>query len=105
MGEAQLVARRILIDSLSCVSLSLECLLQGTIIGRGTGFAIIRNGTNYLITNWHVVTGRDPNTGQPMSSTGAADPDTIGIWHHDVNTLGTWHRKPAMERTPSWETD
>ncbi|TET40123.1 MAG: serine protease [Dehalococcoidia bacterium] len=87
------MAARILVDPLSCVSLSLECLLQGTVIGKGTGFIVIRNGTNYLITNWHVVTGRDPNTGQPMSSTGAVDPDTIGIWHHDANRLGSWHLK------------
>lgn len=87
------MGKRILIDPLSCVSLSLECLFQGTGIATGTGFIIIRNGINYLITNWHVVTGRDPSTGQPISSTGAVDPDTIGIWHHDANRLGSWRLK------------
>lgn len=95
------MAERILIDPLSCVSLSLECSFQGTVIGTGTGFIIIRNRANYLITNWHVVTGRDPNTGQPMSSTGTADPDTIRIWHHDANRLGSWHLKTEQLIAPS----
>ena len=93
--------RRILIDPLSCVSLSLECFLQGTVIGTGTGFVVVSNETNYLITNWHVVTGRDPNTGQPMSNTGTVGPDTIGIWHHDASRLGSWHLKTERLILPS----
>lgn len=87
------MAKEIRIDPLSCVSLHLECFFHGTRIGLGTGFIVIYAKTNYLITNWHVVTGRDPNTGKPMSATGVAAPDTIGIWHHDVGRLGSWHRK------------
>lgn len=86
------MAKQILIDPLSCVSLHLECFSQGARIGRGTGFVVVYDGTNYLITNWHMVTGRDPNTGRPMTTTGVVDPDTIGIWHHDAKTLGSWHR-------------
>lgn len=95
------MAKAGLIDPLSCVPLYLECLLQDRVIGTGTGFIIIRNGINYLITNWHVVTGRDPNTGQPILSTGAVDPDTIGIWYHDANRLGSWHRKTERLIAPS----
>ncbi len=86
----------ILIDPLSRVSLHLECSFQGMIIGCGTGFVIAQNGANYLITNWHVVTGRNPGTGQPVSNTGAADPDTIRIWYHAANCLGSW--LPKTER-------
>ena len=95
------MAKQILIDPLSCVSLYVECFFQGTLIGRGTGFIIIYGGVNHLITNWHIVTGRDPNTGEPMSTTGVADPDTIGIWHHDARRLGSWHRKdePLIDPT------
>lgn len=64
------MAKQILIDPLSCVSLHLECFFRGTVIGGGTGFIVVYNGTNYLVTNWHVVTGRDPNTGEPMSTSG-----------------------------------
>ena len=56
----------------------------------GTGFVVAHNGTNYLITNWHMVTGRDPNTNQPISNTGAADPTSIGIWFHAATGLGNW---------------
>ncbi len=87
------MARQISIDPLSCVSLYLECFFRGTPIGTGTGFIVEYDGTNYLITNWHVVTGRDPITGKPLASTGISAPDTIGIWYHDAKRLGSWHRK------------
>lgn len=86
------MVKQILIDPLSLVSLHLQCFYQGTLIGGGTGFIVVYNDTNYLITNWHVVTGRDPNTGELMSTTAAGDPDTIGIWHHDAKRLGSWHQ-------------
>lgn len=87
------MAKQIFIDPLSCISLYLECFFRGTAIGGGTGFIVAYNGANYLVTNWHVVTGRDLNTGEPMSTSGVADPDTIGIWHHDAKKFGSWHRK------------
>jgi len=36
-----------------------------------------------------------------MSSTGVADPDTIGIWHHDKNRLDFWHQivEPLIDHT------
>lgn len=86
------MAKQILIDPLSCVSLHLECFLKGTGIGTGTGFIVVYQEANYLITNWHVVTSRDPNTGKPMSTSGVADPDVVGIWYHDAERLGSWHR-------------
>ena len=86
------MAKQILIDPLSCVSLYLECFLKGTGIGTGTGFIVVYQEANYLITNWHVVTGRDPNTGKPMSTSGVADPDVVGIWYHDPERMGSWHR-------------
>ena len=95
------MARQILIDPLSCVSLYLECFSQGAPIGVGTGFIVEHDGSNYLITNWHVVTGRDPSTGQPISTSGVVDPDMIGIWHHDRNRLGSWHivTEPLINHT------
>lgn len=38
--------------------------------GIGTGFFWLHNGTVYLITNWHNVTGTNPITEQPIASTG-----------------------------------
>lgn len=86
------MVKQIFIDPLSCISLHLECFSKGIPIGVGTGFVVVYGGTNYLVTNWHIVTGRDPNTGEPVSTTGAADPDAIVIWLHDAKRLGSWRR-------------
>jgi V8-like Glu-specific endopeptidase len=86
------MGKQILIDPLSAVALSLQCTL-GTVPFTGTGFVVQKNGQKYLITNWHMLTGRHPETGQPLSPTGAADPTSIGIWHHDANQLGAWNLK------------
>ena len=95
------MVKQIHIDPLSCVSLHLESFSNGASLGVGTGFVVVYSGTNYLVTNWHIVTGRDPDTGKPMSTTGAADPDAIGIWLHDANRLGSWHRtiEPLIDTT------
>lgn len=100
------VSNTIIIDPLSCVSLHLECYLQGARIGFGTGFVVKKNQTNYLITNWHVVTGRNPNDGQPLARDGLTDPDVIAIWYH-ATQLGHWVRKDERllhntTRAPLW---
>lgn len=49
------------------MSVHIEMYIDGAenSIGTGTGFTV-QNGTqNYLITNWHIVTGRNPNTLNP----------------------------------------
>jgi len=40
------------------------------------------NGKNYLITNWHVLSGRNPSNDQPLNANGIT-PDQIAIWHHE----------------------
>jgi hypothetical protein len=95
------MGNQILIDPLSCVPLQLECFLRGNLIGTGTGFVIIYGGTNYLITCWHVVTGRHSATGKPMATTGVADLDAVGIWYHDAKRLGSWRQitEPLIDVT------
>jgi len=83
---------QIRIDPLSCVPVHLECFFRGQQIGMGTGFIVNKHNNNFLVTNWHMVTGRHPDNNQPISNTGAADPDTMGIWYH-TTTLGSWTRK------------
>jgi len=48
------------VDPLSCTSLMLFCPNpQNPQMGlQGTGFVVTQNGTNYLISNWHVLSGR-----------------------------------------------
>ena len=40
-------------------------------IGTASGFIIQYSNKHYLITNWHVLAGRDAGTNQPLSDTGA----------------------------------
>lgn len=53
--------------------LELFCFEQS--IGKATGFFVEWNTQWYLASNWHVLSGRDPSTGQPRHSSGAV-PDT-----------------------------
>lgn len=59
--------------TLSTTPIKLVC--NGHIIGNATGFFLKPKQTWYLVTNWHVLSGRDPRTGQCRSPTGAV-PDT-----------------------------
>ena len=52
------------IDSFSLCTVPLELLANGTSMGSATGFVWKLGEQNYLITNWHVVTGRNAQTGK-----------------------------------------
>lgn len=80
-----------IVDPLSVSSLLVIPRANGIALGTATGFVVEHKARQYLITNWHVVSGRDSNTGNALSHS-AALPDEIGIMHHDANQLGIWHR-------------
>ena len=73
----------------SVQSLLIEMRANGAALSIGTGFVV--NGKNgpALVTNWHNLAGRNPETTQPMSPTGAL-PDEIRIMHNKLNALGSW---------------
>ena len=81
--------RPILIDPLTVTSLPLETAVNGHPIGTATGFCVARGGQRFLITNWHVLAGRNPDTGALLSPTGAV-PDQVRIYHHAAAGLGNW---------------
>jgi len=84
----------IFIDPLSARSLLLQVSFGNTLLSTATGFIVEKDGGRFLITNWHVVTGRDPHTEKPLSPT-AGVPDTLHILHHVKGKLGS--RKAAPE--------
>lgn len=86
------MAKQINIDHLSLVPLFVQGYRGERALLSGTGFAVQKAGTPYLVTNWHVITGRDPATNRLATQTGEA-PDTIAIWHHIKGRLGTWGRR------------
>jgi hypothetical protein len=81
------------ISPLSVRSVYIRARLGGETLGTGTGFIVEHNNRQYLITNYHIASGRNPITGQPRSKTGAiptylhvdipqqpdGPPDTV--WH------------------------
>jgi len=80
------------IDEFSVKSLYLEIYLNDEQLGLATGFVVKENDSYYLITNWHVVTGRHPKNNQPISKTMIADPNIIKVWFNGQK-LGEWIRK------------
>lgn len=73
----------------SVQSLYLETRANGHALGQGTGFVVSGAKGPVLTTSWHVLSGRDPGTKQPLSPTGAV-PDELGIVHNSTRGLGTW---------------
>lgn len=61
----------------------------------------MRDHSHFLVTNWHVVTGRHPDTNQPLSPSGAVDPDSLAVWLYGPDNLGEWHREFIQLRTPN----
>ncbi|MCK1680824.1 trypsin-like peptidase domain-containing protein [Bradyrhizobium sp. 147] len=81
----------IVIDQYSLGALPIEMYFNDTLLSQGTGFVWIDGDSFFLITNWHNVSGRNPNTGKHLSPT-AAEPNRLRIW---FNTKGEMGNKTA----------
>jgi hypothetical protein len=75
-------------------SLLIEPRVHGIALGTATGFVVQREraGRAYLVTNWHVVTGRRPDTGELLSHSGGV-PDELAILHHVAGRPEVWDYK------------
>lgn len=93
------------IDALSTTSLYLKLYVNGQQLSTATGIVVRNQERAYLVTNWHVLSGRNTETGQPLSNT-AALPDEVRIAHHLKDQLGTWrfHGEPLnkADGSPRW---
>ncbi len=74
-----------MVDFLSKTSLYIEQYFNEERLGVATGFVIEKEGYLYLATNWHVVTGKNPDTGKTLSKTGGI-PNALVIWHYKKST-------------------
>src|SRR5258706_8603470 len=102
---------RITVDPLSFVSLFLQTKCKGQLLGRAaTAFCVAKDSQHYLITNWHVLSGRHPETNQPLSDT-AGLPDELVVAYHrtvvkDGENLTGWGgvREPLLDGKgkPPW---
>jgi hypothetical protein len=79
----------IMIDEFSIKPLYLETFLGQLQLGVATGFVVKKNENYFLVTNWHVATGRNPSDNLPLSRSGLADPNKLKVWFHGQN-LGQW---------------
>jgi hypothetical protein len=73
----------------SAQSLLLVMQYDGRNLSSGTGFTVAGPTGPLLITNRHNVTGRNQETGAPLSPTGGI-PNAILIWHNVAGKLGQW---------------
>jgi len=80
---------RIGISYLSTVPLFLEPLHGDLALAIATGFCWQHEETIFLVSNYHVLTGMHPETGQPLSEHGTT-PDRLRVHLHDGDRLGRW---------------
>jgi len=93
------------IDPLTVSSLLIISGSNDNILSSATGFVVEHRDKPYLITNWHVVNGRHPETGKPLSDS-AALPDALAVFHHSPERIGNHVRKIETlynpDETPRW---
>lgn len=75
------------IDEHSVTALPLKLLCKGAVIGTATGFFYVLNGHRYLVSNWHVFSGRNTYTGQAIRKD-AALPDALRVVIHLSARIG-----------------
>lgn len=68
----------------SLSSLKIDLYFDETFLSTATGFFIKKDNSFFLVTNYHVLSGRHFETDQPLSETGAI-PNKIKIWYHQKN--------------------
>src|SRR2546426_10293332 len=93
------------IDPLSCCSLRLEMLTDSKSLGKATGFTVQDGNAWFLITNWHVLSGRNPETNQPCHPS-AGLPDKVIVTYPMVTPTNTWDARTydlfSRDGRPVW---
>ncbi len=88
----------------SVQSLLIELAFGSQALSTGTAFVCESRKGPVLVTNWHNLSGRNPQTGKPLSAT-AALPDTVRIVHNRAGQLGNWltkHESLIANGKPRW---
>ena len=84
------------VDRLSLTSLYLKLHFGEEQLGTATGFVVKYADHPYLITNWHVFSGRRTDDGQPIHKK-CGIPNVVRIAHH-TGELGNWvFRREPLE--------
>jgi hypothetical protein len=85
----------------SIQSLFIEMQFDGQSLSTGTAF-VVNTPTKgpHLVTNRHNVTGRNQETGKPLSKTGGV-PNNLVIFHNKLGNIGHW----VMRQEPLYKHD
>jgi hypothetical protein len=78
------------VDPLSTSSLRVTPKFNDLNLASATGFTTSWLGIPYLVTNWHVLSGRDADTNECLDKRNAAIPNRLEVRFHVRNMLGTW---------------
>lgn len=94
------------VDYCTARSLFLTSKLEDVELAYATGFVVMDGkGSPCLITNWHVLSGRDPSTLAPMDSKGRV-PNRLDVGHHWSQESGKWiiHEELLRDKSgsPRW---
>lgn len=95
------------VETPSLVALCVQSVALGNDLGSATGFIANSAAGPMLITNWHVVSGRHPETGRPIHPS-LAVPDHLRVFHHegysDGFTRWGWRTEPLYDadNNPLW---
>lgn len=68
----------VVVNDISASSYKFEMLFNGRILSYGTCFFYRHGGKDFLVSNWHNFSGRNPETNRPLSKN-AAIPDEVNV--------------------------
>jgi len=101
-------------DRLSFVALPTAVKFGSQQISSATSFCYLVNDITYLVTNWHVVSGRDPSSLKTLDKANAALPDSLGVTFATAKKIDDktnhihWHEvsvalyEDAERKNPAW---
>lgn len=69
----------IILDPLSYTSYYVECCFNDVFLASGTCFFVKRNDVDYLITNWHIVSGQNNETKEYLDKNHGAIPNNLKV--------------------------
>jgi hypothetical protein len=92
-GDEYVIAEQpaqIRVDDYSLVPMKLTARFGETELATGTCFAYRHAFGDFLVTNWHNVTGRNPNDLSFLDKRNIGVPDNLAVELH-ATQLGRWH--------------
>lgn len=83
------MAPTIRVDPLSKAVLRVVPKFNEVSLASATAFVVVWQAKTYLITNWHVVSGRDADSAECLDKKHAAIPNLLSVHFHEQGRLGS----------------